>query len=185
MMKQKSKDQIIEEWLVLNSQNGDKKAFELLFIRLNPLLQRHGLRLIGNEEQLADVLQDTWLAIVRSIKKLQDPTKIRSFALRILTFKAADAIRRWQKSRNYTQTDNLDGIVEETEHDSELDVLGNQLTKYIKKLTKQQQLIIRLHYLEDLSLNDIGEILDIPTGTVKSRLFTARNQLKKLLESKL
>ena len=87
-------EDIQDELLVLQCQEGDGDALEALIVRWQPRLARLAWRLTGESEAARDVVQDAWLAIVRGLKRLDDPARFRWWAYRIVTNKCADWIRR-------------------------------------------------------------------------------------------
>ena len=87
-------EDIQDELLVLQCQEGDGDALKALIARWQPRLARLAWRLTGESEAARDVVQDAWLAIVRGLKRLDDPARFRWWAYRIVTNKCADWIRR-------------------------------------------------------------------------------------------
>ena len=176
-------EHIYLELLVLRCQAGDVAAFEELVGHWQPRLWRHALRLTGGHDAAADALQETWLAIVRGIRKLDDPARFGSWARRIVTHKAADRIRRQQRQRNLTRevgqlsAADPDGPGEHGEQDE-----ITRLRGAMQRLSPDSRAILALRYLDELSVAQIAVILDIPRGTAKSRLHHARNQLEHVLE---
>lgn len=185
-------EHIYLELLVLRCQAGDVGAFEELVGHWQPRLWRHALRLTGRHDAAAEALQETWLAIVRGIRTLDDPARFGSWARRIVTHKAADRIRRQQRRRNLAREvarlsaadpDELGEHAEHGEHGEhgEQDEI-TRLRGAMQRLTPDSRAILALRYLDELSVAQIAVILDIPPGTAKSRLHHARNQLEHVLE---
>ena len=126
-------------------------------------------------------MQDTWLAIVRGINKLDDPARFRTWTYRIISNKCADWTRRRVLQRkaamdlqNATRTE----ITDDNDTQSETDRMRNALSK----LPDEQRAILSLHYLDGMNVREISRVLDVPAGTVKSRLFHARKRLKETFE---
>ena len=97
--------------------------------------------------------------------------------------KAIDRIKLLHKERN--SIDSI-GSLDTNNHESEdkKSVVQQRLLDAIHKLPKEKQDIIRLFYKEGYSINEISTFLDIPKGTVKSRLFKAREKLKSIIKNK-
>lgn len=177
-------EDIQDELLVLQCQEGDDDALKALIARWQPRLARLAWRLMGEREAARDVVQDAWLAIVRSLSRLDDPARFRSWAYRIVSNKCADWIRRRSVRRRTAKE--LRDVAPSTPGDSSnqtdsADDVGRMLDA-LAKLPDEQRAVLSLHYLDEMGVREIAEVLDVPEGTVKSRLHHARNRLKEALE---
>lgn len=180
----KSSDQIIEEWLVINCQAGDRKAFELLVKRWNPKMLARVYHTTKDVSATKDIVQEAWITIIRKIKTLRDPGAFQGWSLRIVTHMAIDWIRSNQTDRKRKPIrETAQSEFAENHHPNEEKF--NTVKQAVKELPKEQQEVIRLFYQENLSLITIGGLLKLPVGTVKSRLFRGREHLKNILENKL
>ncbi|MHC4217223.1 MAG: RNA polymerase sigma factor [Planctomycetota bacterium] len=180
----RSREDILDEWLVFRIQEGDTEALRELVSRWNPKLWRHARRLIGETDAAADALQDAWLAIVRGLPRLRDPAVFRSWAYRIVSRRCADWIRRRQRDRAMNQgapADPAEAPAPAGTPASASDDIA-AVRQAIRELPADHRLVLSLHYLEGLSVREIACALDIPAGTVKSRLHHARNILRETLE---
>jgi len=150
-------------------------------------MTRHAYRLTGDRDGAADVTQETCLAITRGLRRLDDPARFGPWALRIVSNKAADWVRRRQRQRRLQES------LESHEPPAVLsDLYGNDdrsepdtvrlIQRALTQLSGEMRAVISLHYGEDLSVADTALALAIPAGTVKSRLHHARNRLKELVE---
>ncbi len=171
--------QIYDELLVLQAQGGDESAFAQLVSRHQRRLLGHAYQLTGRDEAAKDVVQDTWLAVIRGLSRLDDPARFAAFAHRILVRRCADWTRRTQRQRNLTGALEREGTASAT---TGSDDLAFPLRAQLDRLPSDRRTILALHYLQDIPLSDIAELLRIPLGTVKSRLHHARQQLKRALE---
>ncbi len=181
----KTSDQIIEEWLVINCQAGDRKAFELLVKRWNPKMLIRVYHTTKNVTASQDIVQEAWITIIKKIKTLRDPGAFQGWSLRIATRMAIDWIRSNQVDR---KREGIRQVVQsefaEKSQRPDEEILAS-LKVAIDQLPGEQQTVIRLFYQENLPLTTISGLLDLPVGTIKSRLFRGREYLKKLLENKL
>lgn len=181
----KTSDQIIEEWLVINCQAGDRKAFELLVKRWNPKVLSRVYHTTKDVAASKDITQEAWIVIIKKIKTLRDPGAFQGWSLRIATRMAIDWIRSNQVNRKredireQVQTE----FAEKTQHPNEETLVA--LRKAIDQLPDEQRSVIQLFYQENLSILTIGGLLNLPVGTIKSRLFRGREFLKNMLENKL
>lgn len=177
----RTSESIYEEMLVLKCQDGEEAAFNELFSTWQPRLLRHALRLTSRPEAARDVMQDSWMAIVRGIGKLRDPATFRSWAYRIVGNKCADWVRRTSRRRalhGELAQEAKDHADEKGEPISEVD----QLQAALRGMSPQDRALLSLFYQESLGIAEIARSLGIPPGTVKSRLHHARNRLKQAME---
>jgi RNA polymerase sigma-70 factor (ECF subfamily) len=124
-----------------------------------------------------DIAQDCWKLIIDKIEDLKDPKSFKSWAFRIVYSKSLDALRHNQRKRNELQSYgyNQSEVEEDPIDNSDLQM---NLLKQINELPEAQQVVLKLFYVEDYSLKEIGKLLNISVGTAKSRLFHAREKLK-------
>lgn len=179
----RTQEDIQDELLVLRCQDGDAEALTTLIERWHPKLGRFAWRLTGHAEAAKDVVQEAWVAIVRGLPRLQDPARFRSWAYRIVKNRCTDRTRRRVVSRN--ATDALQSNARSEAQDSANSSSGDDvalLREAMTQLPDEQRAILSLHYLDGMSVAEIGRSLDMPVGTVKSRLFHARNRLRDTLE---
>lgn len=174
-------DDVQDELLVMRCQDGDRQALGELVRRWQPRLLRHAGRLVDGLDAAADVVQEAWVAIVRGLGRLDDPACFRAWAYRIVTHKCADWTRRRQRGRTTEGSLSVDPVdPAPAEADSSDDVAA--LRKALRLLPNQQKAILAMFYLDGMSIRLIGEVLSLPEGTVKSRLYHARAHLKEVLE---
>ncbi len=175
---------IEDELLVLRCQAGDAKAFGDLVSRWHPRLRGLAARLTSDHEAAGDLAQDAWLAIVHGLRGLDDPAQFRVWAFRIVANKCADWIRRRQVRRDAAKElqaagGDADRVTPQPAlpRADELDPLQTAL----RQLPDDQRAILALHYLEGLGVSQMAEVFDVPVGTIKSRLHSARARLKNAL----
>jgi len=169
---------MLDAVLVLRCQEGDARAFGELVDRWQPRLLRHAVRLVG-EREAADVAQDTWMAAVGQLPRLDDPDAFGPWLFRILTRKSADWIRRRQRQRRL-----WDRLLQRQTAGPPANVSGpcESLSDALACLPREQAEAVALYYLEEFSVPEVAGILGVPPGTVKSRLHYARLRLRELLK---
>lgn len=181
----RSQEEILDELLILGTQSGDQHAWRQLVERWHARLLSHALRLLGRPDAAADVTQEAWLSMVRSIQGLEDPARFRPWAFRIVANKAADWVRNRRVERDQLGVqETLDSrvidtsvpVVDETKEKKE------RLRRAIRQLPPEKRHLISMYYLEQMSLADIADALRVPLGTIKSRLHAIRQELKEQLE---
>ncbi len=179
-----STDQVFEELLVLNAQDGDAKAIGLLVNRWNGRIRKQIYRHTQDFEASGDISQEVWIAIFKGIHKLEDVRKFGVWALSIASRKAIDWIRKNQLDRRRENIrEMVAGEMADDSGNEASDQLINHLRRALKALPEDQRIILSLYYLESLSVPDISKVLAIPAGTVKSRLYYARENLKQIIRT--
>lgn len=170
---------IQDELLVLQCQDGDREALETLVVRWQPRL---AWRLTAEREAAREIVQDSWLAIVRGLRRLDDPARFRTWAYRIVTNKCADWTRRRVAQRGVAKdlrdaaaSDNRSSATHSADE-------GDRIRGALVRLPDEQRAILSLHYLDGMGVREIARVLGVPEGTVKSRMYHARNGLKQALE---
>ena len=178
------KEKVFDELLVLQFQAGSKQALELLFRRWNKKLVQRAYWQTRNIPAAQDVVQEVWIIVWRDLMKLKDASKFSSWILTITYRKAVDWVRMNQKERKANEA--LPAS-EETDHDHDENQEDNinVLQKALTALDVDQRNILSLYYLDKQSVAAIASILKIPKGTVKSRLYHAREKLKNIIESQI
>lgn len=171
-------DRILEEYLVLSAQGGSRVALDALVRRFHRRLVAHAWRLLGTRELAEEAVQSAWIDIIRGLKGLRDERVFPAWAFRIVTCQANKRIGRIIGERTAIAASDL-------APDSEVppDQPGSPgLARAIGALPHGQRAAIALHYYEDLSIAEVAVALDVPAGTVKTRLMHARLRLKAALE---
>ncbi|MDR0703757.1 MAG: RNA polymerase sigma factor [Planctomycetaceae bacterium] len=163
---------VYDELLVLRWQNGDAAAMSELVDRWHARLFRHVRRLTDSHDDATEVMQETWLAMIRSVPKLDDPAKFPAWAYRIASNKAVDFVRKKLRYRT-VPLDEPDEIVAKSSTPKH-----NDLTDLLNGLSVEHRSVVSLRYGEELPLETIAGMLNIPLGTVKSRLHYALDFLK-------
>lgn len=171
---------VLDEYLVLAARSGSADAFRRLVERWTPRLLRHAGRVLLDTDAAADAVQDAWLAIARDLRRLDDPARFAGWALAITTRRCVDEIRRRQRGRVLTEASveaAALGPVVADDPDARLD-----LAAALARLAPDQRLLVSLFYGEDLSVETIADVLNVPPGTIKSRLHAIRQTLKTQME---
>ena len=175
-------DRLCDELLILRCQEGSAEALDALVLRWHGRLLRFARIRAGEDEAAADITQDAWMAVVKSIHRLSDPSAFPSWAYRIVTNKCNDWLRRRRTERGVFDescpshpeavsngSPNESGAVELLEH-------------ALATLDADDRSLVTLYYFDDLAVSQIGGIFGIPAGTVKSRLHRCRALLRRQLE---
>lgn len=166
--------------IVKRCQNIDRSAFRLLYQRYQKRVRSTLYQLCG-ESMLDDLVQEVFLRTWKGLPKLRQPKTFSTWLYRICWNVACDQRRAYAQLREQNQTLSLQDISLNT---LDLNQIHYQdlVQQGLKALNFEQRAVIVLHDLEDIPQKEVANILDIPIGTVKSRLFHARKALREFLE---
>ncbi|MFM7204082.1 MAG: RNA polymerase sigma factor [Myxococcota bacterium] len=175
------------------AQKGDPAALTALVQALSPGIFRFALRMARSEEEARDITQDTFLRMIKSLDRYDPAWSFSTWVYRIARNLCIDKARhksRWRfrwPSRNTEELEEEDPMSELPDgKDSQLDRLlslevGETLEQALLKLKPNYREILVLYHFEELSYQDIAQVLGLPLGTVMNRIFRARQQLRELL----
>jgi len=167
--------------LVLKCQKRDETAFREIVNRWEPRLYYYIRRIVENENDVWDILQETWLAVFQNIRKLQDPLKFPTWLYRIGHNKAVNLLRKENKYAQIT----TEQIANQYENNTTISVVKEQaelVHKLLGKLKLAHREIITLYFLEGFSISEMAQIIGVSEGTVKSRLYYAKHKLHEALK---
>jgi RNA polymerase sigma factor (sigma-70 family) len=176
----KTKERILDEYLVAAARLGDRRAFGLLAQRWNRKLLAHAWWLLADEESAKEAVQDAWTEIVRSIGKIDDALALPAWAYRIVSRRCVKLIGQAQRRRQLEQAIIAEPAVQSSEAEAAIEI--EKLRVAIRGLPAGHRAAVALFHLEELSIAEVAIALDIPAGTVKSRLMYARHKLRAVLE---
>ena len=166
--------EIEDQLLVMDAQDGSSEAMETLVRRWQKRLWKYAFRLTANHQAAWDVTQQSWLGIIKGLRKLHDPANFKPWAYRITTNKAANWIKKNSKEKKL----NIDDI-QEREQKVQKEIGIKEL---LEKLDIKKRAVLEMYYFEQLAVSEISTALRIPKGTVKSRLSNARKELKEIYQ---
>lgn len=160
--------------LVRKAQKGDQTSFVELIHLCEKSLNCIAKSFFKNDEDSADAVQETILKAYKSIKKLKNPEFFKTWITKILINECRKIIK---KSNNFLLIeDNYEVYENSTNEIKKIDI-----KKAINSLEYNLKIIVVLFYFEDFQVREISIILDVPEGTIKSRLSRARAKLAQLL----
>ena len=162
------------QFLVMAAQGGNTEALEKLFYIWQKKLWQYVFRLTADVHASWDITQQSWLEIIKGLKKLHNPASFKAWIYRIAT----NRVNNWLKNKKKNQHLSL-GSIEVGCNQEDEDLWVKEL---IQRLKSDSKMILNLYYFEQLNISEISIALNIPQGTVKSRMFRAREELKQLWE---
>jgi RNA polymerase sigma-70 factor, ECF subfamily len=172
---------IYEELLALRCRRGEKAALEELVRTWEKRLFYFIRRLVDDEQDAWDVLQQTWLRVLSGIGALREPRSLGAWLYRVARHAAFNHGQVRATYRRFLQEYQAAASADEA---PELENIENaeQLHRGLLRLPVPHREVLTLFFLEDFSIDQIALILDIPSGTVKSRLHHAKKALRAVLE---
>lgn len=167
--------------LILRLQQGQLEALGGLYDRHRNLVYRTALAITGDTEVAADLLHDTFLRLYRFGHRIDPGRPIEPWLYRMTTNMAYTWVKRrgrWLQA--------LRELAEKVAREStttpaqqlERSEAWSEVRKALQRITPEKRVVVVLYYLNDLSISEIAEILELPTGTVKSRLHYGRQALR-------
>jgi RNA polymerase sigma-70 factor (ECF subfamily) len=178
-------DKKIDAQLVSDYKSGNQIALAKLVRRWHKPFCNKAYWIVKDADLAKDIAQDSWTTIIERINSLKDESSFGGWAMRIVYSKSLDELRKHSrkkfKQETYKNEVKNETISEAEEDNQQLKIL---LLKSMKNLPGHQQIVIKLFYVQNYSLREISNLLKISTGTVKSRLFHARETLRLILNEK-
>ncbi|MEO8673677.1 MAG: RNA polymerase sigma factor [Tahibacter sp.] len=172
-----------DELLVVRCQLGEALAFNDLIAHWHGPLSSYVQRQSLNETTAADVVQDIWLRVFRSISSLRDGRNLRAWLFGIARRAWMDHLRGRYAAPMGAEID-IDtepSLVTSGEEEVQFD--REFVHKTLARLPSVEREVLILFYLEELTQQEIAQVIGVPMGTVKSRLFRARALCREEIES--
>ncbi len=171
-----------DDELVRSCLKGDRQSFRLLYRRHQQRV-RQILYQLCDPPTLDDLVQDVFLRAWRGLPKFRQSSQFSTWLYRIAWNVATD--RRQTLARDRSRLQTIAHSIDTQHDDPDLIQLHYQdlVRKGLSALSEEHRSVLVLHDLEELPQKDVAEILEIPVGTVKSRLFHARSGMRKFLEA--
>ena len=181
-----------DELLNRRAQRGDADAFEQLLLEHQKNVYNLCYRMAGNPDDAMDLSQETFLRAWRCLDQYQFASAFSTWLYRLCSNICIDFLRRRRRQQTVPLTfEDADGE-EQTyavpdaqplpEEQVELKLTRETLAAAMAQLLPEHRAVLQLRVVNEMSYEQIADVLDIQIGTVKSRLSRARNQLKKILE---
>lgn len=177
-------ESILDELLVLKCRRGDVRAWRELVQRYERRLYYFIRRLVAQERDALDILQQVWIAAIKGMPGLSEPRTLRTWLYRIARNNAISHLRRAGTRIESVDPEELQEVAEKDWDDADPcwpEEAPQRLHAAIAQLTVPHREVITLYFLEDASVEEIADVTGVPPGTVKSRLFYAKRALRNAL----
>lgn len=177
MAAEREKERALDGFLVASARLGDRHSMGLLAERWDRRFRAHAWRLLGDAEAAADAVQEAWAEIVRGLPRLADERAFPAWAYRIVSRRGAKLIGGAQRQRRIEAALVAEPVAAEGEEPD-----FDRLRRAVRALPPEQRAAVALYHFEELSVAETAVALDVPAGTVKTRLMHARRKLRAALE---
>lgn len=181
--------------LAMLARKGDQRAFAELVELYKDKIFHLANRMLNNRHEAEDVVQETFLRVFRNLDRYDENLKFSTWIYRIGTNLCIDRLRKRKPSYSLdaeiNDQDGTDGysMIPSDDRTPESEMLLSETQRIIhesiESLPAKYKTIMLLRYIQDLSLQEISEVLDLPVTTIKTRVHRGREFLRKKLEFKL
>ncbi|AEW01258.1 RNA polymerase subunit sigma-70 [Niastella koreensis] len=178
--------------LIQQLRAGDEGAFKSLVANYQDLVYNTALGIVQNSEDAEDVAQEVFIQVYRSIDQFKGDARLSTWIYRITTTKALDHIRSRKRKKRFAFITSLFGPNDELVHEPvdfqhpgvtlDRKEQAALLFRMIEQLPENQKVAFTLHKTEELSYQEIADVMQLSVSAVESLLFRARQNLRKLLE---
>ncbi len=167
--------------LITLAQRGDRQAFAALFEQYKNLVYKTAYLMLGDRNEAEDALQEVFVQVYKSLDRYDPARAVFSTWLYRLTINHCSNRRRSRRRLTLPWDDELAAVVK-VEFPSMRLAEEEAMQQAIQGLSSKQRAVIILRYFWDLPYAEIAEVLDLPLGTVKSRINLALRTLRQILE---
>ncbi len=185
-----------DEALIRDALGGSARAWETLVRRYEARVYNFSLRLMGNQTDAFDLMQEVFLGVFRNLHRFRGESLFTTWMFRIAHNKAVDMNRRrrlFSEHDLYAQqdadddTDPLDQLTADLPLQDPAAILSEErsnrdINRYLSALSWDQRLIVELKVFQLHTFDEIADLQDIPANTAKTRFYTALKKLKDLME---
>lgn len=170
-----------ESWWVLQAQSGNREALDELFKSVQEPLFRYIASVVHETQIAEDILQEVFIRIYRKLRWLREPSAFRAWSYQIATREAFRYLKREKSWNEQVRDEGVLNVVPAGEPVYSKELI-DRLPELVQDLSPASRAVIVLYYLHEMSLGETAAVLDIPVGTVKSRLAYGLERLRRRLE---
>jgi RNA polymerase sigma-70 factor, ECF subfamily len=172
--------------LIIQCKNGEKSAFENLISKYHPVVFKYLCRISGDEFIAEDLVQETFIKMIRGIEKYDTYGKA-TFQTYLICMAKNCYIDYYRKEKKRSKDIIIDENLSSEEFNNIEELVLSKMDNVIifeamENLTDNQKMVIRMKYIDELTTKEIGEILNIESKTIKSRIHNGMVKLRKMLQ---
>jgi len=172
----------LREALVNVAQSRDKKSFAYLFEYFAPKIKRFGIKQFGVEAQAMELVQETLTSVWRKAYLYNsEKGAATTWVYTVMRNASFDMLRKMKSNKEENISEDIWPLLnesEDTHHEYSDHLEDQQIKRYLDKLPQAQREVVRGVYFQDMSQEQLAQQLNIPVGTVKSRLRLALQKLR-------
>ncbi|ERI06823.1 RNA polymerase sigma-W factor [Aneurinibacillus aneurinilyticus ATCC 12856] len=186
-----SKLDITEQRIIQEAKNGNRDAFAELVDLYKDKVYHVSYRMVGNRQEAEDVAQETFLRVYANLDNYDPQYKFSTWIYRIASNLSIDLLRKRKKNLSIdAEISGAEGVdwhdrLADTGKGPEEEVLTDELQEEVQGaimgLSPKYRAVMLLRYIEDLSLQEISEAVQLPISTIKTRIHRGREALRKKL----
>jgi len=164
---------------------GREASLEQFYRHYHAQVQQFALRLVNNNADAAEIANETMLEVWRAAGRFAGESRVRTWLFGIVNHRAIDLLRR----RRRVSSSELDDLVDDSAACSVADVVGGaqdagHVRHCVEQLPERQRAVVHLAFFEELSYPEVAEVLDVPVGTIKTRVMHAKQRLQQCLAAR-
>lgn len=167
-----------EIWWVLQAQSGSHEALNELYKSVQDPLFRYIVSLVSDQHLAEDILQEVFIRIYRKLRWLREPQAFRAWAYQIASREAFRHLKRERRWSEQVRDEATLSALPLSEHEFPAEMVES-LPRLVGNLSPASRAVVVLFYLHEMSLIETAAVLDIPLGTVKSRLAYGLESLRR------
>lgn len=166
--------------IIAQIKKGDQQAFGELIEEYKLPIYKTAKAILKDEDDVCDAIQDTCLSVYRNINSVKNEKYFKTWVIRITINKCYDIISKHKLNDEKIVKIQSSMLEIQSNFDSNV-IAKTDLERAMDLLEEDLKLVTVLYYYNDMSISDISEVINIPKGTVKSRIFRAREKLYQIL----
>ena len=155
-------------WL-LRAQSGDRGALDKLLQAIQAQLHAYLVSIVHDEHLADDLLQDVFVIVIQKLRWLREPHAFRAWVYRIASREAFRVLKAKKRLASYHETGPILEVAETTDEAPEPEII-ERLPGLLEQVSPASRAVLSLHYLEEMTLQTVADVLEIPLGTTKARL---------------
>jgi len=171
---------LIDIEMVKSAKAGNKESFARVYDMIAPELYKVALYTLGNQQDAEDAVSETFVEAYKGIANLRDESSFKRWMMTILSIRCKRRISGYIKERKNVDIDDMIETPAEPESVSQTDKIS--VWQAVESLEKDEREIIMLATVQGYTTREVAEMLDLPHGTVSSKLHRTLKKLRRVLE---